>query len=121
MRPPRRTYTGRGGSTSPLTPVDPPPQAQALRGQIQILADSRKSVGDVSSRLVDDRNDLGIGQPARSDDAQNADDLIAIGVGRSDQRALAHLGYRILFADRHAEPVVAGELGHQVGEAFLLL
>src|SRR5215470_18408897 len=62
--PSRRWGAGRGGSTSPLTPLDPPPQAQALRGQIQILADSRKSVGDVSSRLVDDRNDLGIGQPA---------------------------------------------------------
>src|SRR6267142_6734046 len=101
-------------------PARPPP-TQALRRQIKILANARKSVSDMPGRLVDDRDDLGIRQATRPDDAEDADDLVAVGVGRRDQRALAHLGHRILLADRHAQPIVPGELCHEVRETLLLL
>src|SRR2546426_122622 len=98
-----------------------PPPTQALRRQIEILTDAGESVRDVPSRLVDDGDDLGVRQPPRPDDAEDADDLVAVGIGRGDQRALAHLRYRVFLADRHVHPLAVGEHRHQVGEALLLL
>src|SRR2546422_6745955 len=58
----------------PLSGPAPPP-TQALRRQIEILTDAGESVRDVPSRLVDDGDDLGVRQPPRPDDAEDADDL----------------------------------------------
>src|SRR5207237_1143557 len=92
-----------------------------LRRQVEILADARQGVGHVAGGLVDDRDDVRVGQTPGTDDTEDADDLVPVEVGRGDQRAPAHLGERVLLADRDTEPLVRGERGHEVGEPLLLL
>src|SRR5439155_1766152 len=93
----------------------------ARRRAFSASASARSRRSCVSSRWRRSSSTSGPRAWAASADAEDADHLIVVEVRRGDQRALAHLGVRVLLADHDAQPLALGEHGHEVGEALLLL